>query len=273
MSAFLLTSDGVVLFDTPPNIGHNIQRAVDEIAAANGASNKVTHIIYSHHHADHTGASSLFGKDVIRIGHERTRELMLRENDPERPAPEKTFKDHLALEIGGERIELDWHGTGHSPDNIYIHFPDHNTLMLVDIVNPGWAPIYQSNLTEDVQGYLAAPDIALGYKWEYFIGGHLGRLGTRKDVELHKQYMDDVVESARKALATVNPGPYFGRYPENVWAGVRAYLDTVTAATAAPVIEKYNGVLGAADVYTASTSFHVMQSLRLDLGVGTQVHP
>src|SRR6476660_5729859 len=30
-SAFLTTSDGVVLLDAPPTIGNNIQRAVDEI--------------------------------------------------------------------------------------------------------------------------------------------------------------------------------------------------------------------------------------------------
>src|SRR5207244_4009617 len=69
-AAFLTTPDGVVLFDAPPTIGHNLQRAVDEVAAANGVSNKVTHLIYSHHHADHAGASSLFGSDVVRVGHE-----------------------------------------------------------------------------------------------------------------------------------------------------------------------------------------------------------
>jgi hypothetical protein len=46
-----------------------------------------------------------------------------------------------------------------------------------------------------------------------------------------------------------------------------------TAAAATPVIEKYTGVLAAADVFTASTTFHVMQSLRLDLGYGSRVHP
>src|SRR5437016_595308 len=68
-SAFLTTSDGVVLLDAPPTIGHNIQRAVDEVASANGVSNKIT-LIYSHHHADHAGASSLFDNSVARIGHE-----------------------------------------------------------------------------------------------------------------------------------------------------------------------------------------------------------
>jgi hypothetical protein len=39
-----------------------------------------------------------------------------------------------------------------------------------------------------------------------------------------------------------------------------------------PVIERYTGVLAAADVFTASRTYHVMQSLRLDLGYGSQVH-
>ena len=50
-SAFLTTDEGVVLFDAPPTIGGNLRRAVDEIAAANGVTNRVTHLVYSHHHA------------------------------------------------------------------------------------------------------------------------------------------------------------------------------------------------------------------------------
>ena len=68
-AAFLTTRDGVVLFDAPPTIGHNIQRAIDQIASSTRVPNKVTHIVYSHHHADHVGASSLFGSDVVRVGH------------------------------------------------------------------------------------------------------------------------------------------------------------------------------------------------------------
>src|SRR5471032_2569609 len=272
-SAFLTTSDGVVLFDAPPSIGHNIQRAVNEIAGANGVSNEVTHLVYSHHHADHAGASSLFGRNITRIGHEETRKLLLRDDDPARPPPEETFRARRTLEIGGERIELAWHGSNHSPDNIFIHLPDHDALMLVDIVNPGWAPVYQSNLTEDVQGYIAAPATALTYAWKHFIGGHMGRLGTREDVATHRQYMADIADSSRKALDTVDPTRYFVKYSENTWAAVRGYLDAITAAAAPPVIEKYTGVLAAADVFTASTIFQVMQSIRLDLGYGSRVHP
>jgi glyoxylase-like metal-dependent hydrolase (beta-lactamase superfamily II) len=137
----------------------------------------VTHLVYSDHHTDHASASSLFD-NVVRVGHEETRRLLLRDDDPATPAPTETFQDRRTLDIGDERIELAWHGPNHTPDNIYIHFPDHDALMLVDVVNPGWA-----------------------------------------------------------------------------------------------AIEKYTGVLAAADVFTESTTFQVMQSIRLDLGDGFYVHP
>src|SRR6267378_6865803 len=49
-AAFLTTRDGVVLFDAPASIGGNLRRAIDEMADANGVTNRVTHLVYSHHH-------------------------------------------------------------------------------------------------------------------------------------------------------------------------------------------------------------------------------
>jgi glyoxylase-like metal-dependent hydrolase (beta-lactamase superfamily II) len=57
-SAFLATPDGVVLFDVPPTTGHNLRRAGDDVAAAKGCGNTVTHLVYTHHHADHAGAAN-----------------------------------------------------------------------------------------------------------------------------------------------------------------------------------------------------------------------
>ncbi len=264
-AAFLTTPDGVVLFDAPPSLGGNLQRAVDEIAAANGVPNTVTHLVYSHHHADHGSASSLFGGDVVRIGHEETRRLLLRDDDPARPVPEVTFADRYTLEVGGERVELAWHGPNHTPDNI----------MFIDVVNAGWVPIYNLNLSEDVIGYMGAPAIALSYPWTHFICGHLGRLATRDDVAVHQQYIADIEASSREALASVDPVPYYIRGGENFWAGVKGHLDAVTERAAAPVIAKYTGVLAAADieVFTTTTTFQIMQSLRLDKGPPGPVHP
>jgi glyoxylase-like metal-dependent hydrolase (beta-lactamase superfamily II) len=271
-AAFLTTKDGVVLFDAPPTIGHNLQRAIDKIASDNGVSNKVTHIVYSHHHADHLGASSLFGKDVARIGQIQTRELLASEHDPTRPVPDITYETGYELTVGGERVNLAWRGTNHTSDNTYIHFPDHDTLMLVDINLPRWVPFDSFNLNEDVQGSIAAPDVAMAYPWTHFIGGHMGRIGTRADMVLYQNYVNDIIAGVTSALTVIDPTPYFAKYGDNEWAAVQQYQAAQVAYASAPVIKKYLGTLAAVDVYTASTAFVLLESIRLDLGEGSQVH-
>jgi glyoxylase-like metal-dependent hydrolase (beta-lactamase superfamily II) len=105
-----------VLFDAPPTIGHNLQRAIDQIASSARVSNRVTHIVYSHHHADHVGASSLFGRNVVRVGHAETKRLLARGPDlgPAVPLPDVTFETSHTLRVGGERVELAWHGSNHT---------------------------------------------------------------------------------------------------------------------------------------------------------------
>jgi hypothetical protein len=84
--------------------------------------------------------------------------------------------------------------------------------------------------------------------------------------------MADLNASIRTMLDTLDLTPYFVRYGANPWAILKGYLDAAADTAAAPVIEKYTGVL-AADVFTASTAFQVMQSIRLDLGYASHVHP
>ena len=145
--------------------------------------------------------------------------------------------------------------------------------MLIDIVLPGWVPFSNLNLSEDVPASIAAPAKALSYPWKHYIGGHMGRLGTRGDVVAHQQYIADITDNVRTALATVDPTPYFMRYGNNAWAAVTTYLDAVADYAAAPVITKYTGVLAADDVFTASNAFIILESIRLDLGYGSQIHP
>jgi hypothetical protein len=112
-------------------------------------------------------------------------------------------------------------------------------------VVPGWGSFAAFNVNGDVPGSIAAPAEALSYEWKHFIGGHLGRIGTRDDVELHQRYIMDIVDGVRTALATVDPAPFYARYGDNVWAAVRAYLDQASGQAAEPVVEKYRGVLAA----------------------------
>jgi glyoxylase-like metal-dependent hydrolase (beta-lactamase superfamily II) len=272
-AAFLTTGEGVILIDAPPSIGHHIQRAIDEVTQREGLPSRVTHFIYSHHHTDHAGASFLFGPDVVRIGHAETRRLLLRDNDPNRPAPDETFDSEQALIIHGQRINLAWYGPNHSPDNIFIHLPDHDTLVLIDVVLGGWAPFANLNLHEDVQGAMAAAARIDDYEFTHLVAGHLGRIATREDVTLQQQYLTDLQESVRNALSSVDPTPFFVRYGRNGWAGSRHYLETVAATAAKPIVEKYQGVLAGTDVFAHSSAFTMMQSVRLDLGFASYIQP
>jgi hypothetical protein len=85
--------------------------------------------------------------------------------------------------------------------------------------------------------------------------------------------MADIADNSMKAIYTVDPAPYFQKYGENTWAALKGYLDEVTRVAAAPVIERYTGVIAAADVFTESTTFWVMESIRLDMGYASYVHP
>ena len=160
---FLTTREGVVLVDAPPTIGHNLLRAIASVTHASGMPSKVTHLVYSHSHADHIGASSLFGTDVVRIGHRENRRLLLRDNDPNRPPPSVTFDERHVLEVGGEQLQLAFHGPNHTPDNIFIYAPKQQTLMVVDVVFPGWIPFKGLAVSQDIPGWVQAQDVALKY--------------------------------------------------------------------------------------------------------------
>ena len=265
---FLTTKDGVVLVDAPPTIGHNLLRAIGAVTQANGRPSQVTHLVYSHSHSDHIGASILFGPDVVRIGHRECRTLLLRDHDPNRPPPEVTFEDHYTLTVGGQTLELAYHGPNHSPDNIFIWAPGQQTLMLVDVIFPRWVPWKNLAVSQDIPDWIQAQDVALSYPWQTLVAGHLGRLGTRADAELQIAYVADLLAGARATITSLNPAPLFKKYGDNAWAIFKVYLDEASAQIAAPVTAKYLGKLAAADVFTVGNAFAVFEfAVREDGGM------
>jgi hypothetical protein len=77
--------------------------------------------------------------------------------------------------------------------------------------------------------------------------------------------MPDYAPVPRSALGpALNEQDYVGRVERNLY--------WVTDGTS-NLSEDIPGVIAAADVFTESTTFWVMESIRLDLGYGSQVHP
>lgn len=263
---FLTTGQGVIAVDAPPTIGHNILRAMREVT-----SEPVTHVVYSHVHADHIGAAVLYPRDAVRIAHQETARLLRRVDDPNRPLPTRTFADGYTLRVGNQTLRLDYRGPNHSPDNIFIYAPRQKVLMLIDIVFPGWVPFRNLAASQDIPGWIAAHDQALAYDFRTLIGGHISRLGTRDDVTTQRAYMHDLAANAQAALLDVDFAALYrtvgGRNPGNPWALFKAYLDAVSQRAADATLAHWRGKLGGADVFTFDSAYTMAESLRIDYGV------
>jgi glyoxylase-like metal-dependent hydrolase (beta-lactamase superfamily II) len=258
---FLVTAEGVVSVDAPPTIGNNILRAIASVTKA-----RVTHAVYSHHHADHAGAMALYA-GARRYAQREVAGLLRQAGDPNRPLPDVTFNDRLTIVAGGDRVELAYHGPNHSPGNIFTYLPAQRVLMLVDVVFPGWVPFAYLAESQNIPGWLEAPAQALGYPFRTFIGGHLTRLGTRDDVTIQQEYVADLKAAAANAIDAFNVDAVYAAVDDaNPWAVFRAYLDGVAAQAADAVVPRWIDKLGGADVYTEANAYQLVESLRIDYG-------
>jgi glyoxylase-like metal-dependent hydrolase (beta-lactamase superfamily II) len=207
----------------------------------------------------------MFPRGAKIIAHRETAALLRRARDRNRPVPTITFGNTYTLRVGNQTLILDYKGINHEPGNIFIWAPRQRVLMLIDVVFPGWVPFMDMALTKDVPGFLAAHRQILGYPFETFIGGHLGRVGTRRDVQVQMEYMDDLRANAGKALKTVDFMSVAKETGfENSWLLFDRYLGAVYKACADATIPKWRDRLGGADVFTQSHCKVMVNSLRVD---------
>lgn len=257
---FLVTSAGVVVFDAPPNMTDKLLAA---IAAA--TPTKITHVVYSHYHADHIGGAGRLGKNLVVVAQRETAKLLARAADPARPVPTVVYDDAYQLVVGDQTVELRYPGPNHVPGNAIARFPKQRVVMAVDIVWPGWVPFVSLGQAKDLVGYRAVLDTLLTYDFDHYVGGHIGRPGTKADVEATRAYVNDLFTAAGHALAAENImqiGKEVGF--ENPWNLVNTWFDRMSARCAREVVGSWKGKLGGVDVWPQSHCLAAIQSLRID---------
>jgi glyoxylase-like metal-dependent hydrolase (beta-lactamase superfamily II) len=261
ITMFLVADEGVIVVDAPPSLGDRLLRAIGEVT-----DEAVTHLVYSHAHADHIGAAGIFSDDVEIIAHEETAAILARMGDTDlRPQPDVTFSREYTLEVGDQLLELSYLGPNHQSGNIFIHAPSQRVLMLVDVIFPGWVPFKHLALAEDVPGFIDAHSQALDFDFETFLGGHLTRPGTREDIETQRDYVLDVQANALEALQAVDfmaIGQEVGF--ANQWLLFDTYLDEVAQVCADETLAEWGDRLGGAEAFTFSHCWTMMEALRVD---------
>lgn len=122
-SAYLVTKEGVVLFDTPWDTTQ-FQPLLDSIRLKH--HKPVLLSISTHFHEDRTG-----GIDFLRSANVKTwssvQTLALCRKKGEKQAAYQ-FTGDTTFHIGGEQIDIFYPGPGHAPDNIVIWLPKEKAL-------------------------------------------------------------------------------------------------------------------------------------------------
>lgn len=273
---FLVADDGVAAVDAPPSLGDKYLQAIAEVT-----DKPVKYVIYSHSHLDHIGAANMFPKNATFIAQEEVVNVLQKAHDlagdsnvasqlP--PVPTVAFMENYNLSLGSatngvgvQSLQLDYHGNNHEPGNIFIYAPNQKVLMLVDIVFPGWVPFMDLAIARDVAGFVEAHDVALGYDFDTFIGGHLTRLGTRQDVETQKAFVLDLMAAAGRANGAVSFADVAKKVgPTNdTWAFFGAYVDAVNEECTKEMLSKWIGKLGGAEAFMPSHCWTMTEALRV----------
>eukprot|EP00300_Choanocystis_sp_HF-7_P002591 c11957_g1_i1.p1 GENE.c11957_g1_i1~~c11957_g1_i1.p1 ORF type:complete len:425 (+),score=87.72 c11957_g1_i1:301-1575(+) len=262
------TGAGVIAIDAPPTIP-NLLRAIAEVT-----SEPITHVIYTHSHADHIGGAGVYPSTATFIAHADTLAILQRQRPfpygvfsggalP--PFPTQTFTDSLTLTVGSQTLELRISSLSHEAGSIFVRLPQDGILMFIDIVFPGWTMFRELAVSADVIGFIDAHDQILAIDFDVLVPGHVNKLGTRQDVILQKEYLLDILAAAQTAMSRVSfvdVGLIVGF--QNLWLTFQTYVDTVGELCVDLVLAKWRGRLGAVDVFTRTHCDRLVESLRID---------
>lgn len=167
-SLVTVTDDGVVVVD-PINaeaatwLKDNLSTITDK---------PITHLIYSHSHADHASGGTVFGAETV----------IAQENAPEKidgVAPTVRFGEELSTEIGGKTFEMTWLGEGHGEDLIVVIVRPENVAFITDVAAPKRLP-YRNMPSSSVDGWIDQVKKIETLDFEIFAPAH-GNVGVKSD--------------------------------------------------------------------------------------------
>jgi hypothetical protein len=146
-----------------------------------------------------------------------------------------------------------------------IYAPRQKVLMFVDVVFPGWMPFRRFGVAQDIPGYFQQVRDLDHHPFEKFVGGHVSRIGTHKDIELQIQFDNDIKATVSEALKREPYGTNLPQAdPANTWAFFTDYTARVAAQCVATMKPKWQNKLAAFDTFIWDECYAMEQSIRVD---------
>jgi glyoxylase-like metal-dependent hydrolase (beta-lactamase superfamily II) len=253
-SVFVTTGKGVVLFDAPPSFAQHISEAVKE-----RTNEPIVKLVYSHLHVDHIGGAGLLLKQnpkIEIIAEEGTAEFLREMQDPHRPAPTRTFKDHETLKVGSLDAEMKV-GHWHSPEgDLLISIPDKKVVIAIDAFSAGASPFMDLDLTMNMHEYLKLFDQLGKMDFDVIVPGHHSTPATRQDLQIAQTYVTDVYKTVSRILGEDHQAlkaraiEKYGR--ENGWAVASVLINSEVNQCAEEIKNRWIMKLEGVDIWAAS---------------------
>jgi glyoxylase-like metal-dependent hydrolase (beta-lactamase superfamily II) len=253
-SAFLVTNEGVIVFDAPASFGKSIPSAIAKIT-----DKPIKMLIYSHIHKDHIGGAAAFKdiKDLKIVATDGVAEFLKQQNDPNRPIPNEVFGAKKTITMGGKTVELTRHFYHSFEGDLFIYVPQAKFMMAVDCVTPGYAPFQGFDITENFGEYMKVFDDLMAYDFDKFTGGHLTATGTKDDVVITKEFTMDVYNTVKRIHNNLDQRAVIAEAAktigyDNEFLLFKVVLDRVARDSAADLQPRWINRLAGVDVWMDS---------------------
>jgi glyoxylase-like metal-dependent hydrolase (beta-lactamase superfamily II) len=171
------------------------------------------------------------------------------------------------LNIGGQRLVLDYAGDWHQPGNLFIHLPEQKVLTAIDSFTVRNAPFFRLLFAPYVPAYFRAMDQMLAYDFDTVVSGHMSLYGTREDVATNREYLRDLKSAATQALGEVDlreAAAAAGVPHENRQAELKVWIDAVVARAAELMPSSWSQRVGGHDIFLADNLNAVAWSVFMD---------
>jgi glyoxylase-like metal-dependent hydrolase (beta-lactamase superfamily II) len=270
-SAWLVTDDGVIVFDAPASFGKSIPSEIAKVT-----NKPIKTLVYSHIHKDHIGGSAAFknvpGLQIVAT--EPVADFLKEQQDPDRLIPNVTFGSKKTIILGGKTVELTRHFYHSNTGDLFIYVPSAKFMMAIDCVTAGYAPFQGFDITENFGEYLEVFDELLAYDFDTFVGGHLTDIGSKKDVLETKEFTYDVYNTVKRIHNSLNQpavvaqaAKYCG--PDNEFLLFKVVLDRVTYDSITELQPRWINRLAGVDVWLESHVRTAILYVRWDDKAGT----
>lgn len=171
---------------------------------------KLTFVLNTHFHGDHTGGNPEFGREAtivaqtnVRKRVSATQKVLGRDTDPlpKEGLPVITFDESLSIHFNGEEIRAVHYPGAHTDGDSVIFFTRSNVVHMGDLFFNGMFPFVDLDHGGDVAGLAKAVQavIETAPNDAKFIPGH-GPLGTLPELRTYHQMLVDSLEHVRAAV-------------------------------------------------------------------------